>query len=191
MTGVDRPLGGGGGGDGLGWLNDRQRDGGIDRISLPTGVPGSLWLCGKQAVATRYDHGAWDTVVCLVERHELDGRYPDYLAWLAAGGDGAGRTAIWMPVHDLHAPSHADMSALVDRIVDRLRDGQRVLVHCAAGKGRAGTAAACVLVAMGVDADEALRTVATCRPGAGPEAGVQRELVAAFAAGVAGSADDR
>jgi protein-tyrosine phosphatase len=178
-------------GDGLGWLNDRQRDGGIDRIDLPTGVAGSLWLCGKQAVVTRYQAGVWDTVVCLVERHELDGRYPDYLAWLHATGDGPGRGAIWVPVHDLHAPPLHVMVDLVERVIEELRRDRRVLVHCAAGKGRAGTTAVCVLVALGLDPDAALHTVATCRPGAGPEAGVQRELVAAFAAGVAGSNGDR
>ena len=180
--------------DGLGWLNDRQRDGGVDRVALPASIPGSLWLCGKQAIVTRYDAGAWDTVVCLVERHELDGRYPDYVAWLDAAGDptgGAAGRAIWMPIHDLHAPPPAAMVDLVDRIVAALRRDRRVLVHCAAGKGRAGTTAVCVLVALGVEPDEALRTVATCRPGAGPEAGVQRELVAAFATLVAGSTGDR
>jgi hypothetical protein len=182
-----------GAGDGLGWLNDRQRDGGIDRIALPASVAGSLWLCGKQAVATRYGAGAWDTVVCLVERHELDGRYPDYVAWLDAAGDPTGREvgrSIWMPIHDLHAPPPAAMVDLVDRIVGELRRDRRVLVHCAAGKGRAGTTAVCVLVALGVDPEEASRTVATCRPGAGPEAGVQRDLIAAFAAVVAGSSGD-
>jgi protein-tyrosine phosphatase len=96
-----------------------------------------------------------------------------------------------VPIHDLHVPPLPVMVDLVDRIVDRLMDGQRVLVQCAAGKGRAGTTAVCALVALGVETDEALRTVATGRPGAGPEVGVQRELVSEFAALVGGSASDR
>lgn len=153
------------------WLNDRQRDGGIDRIPLPTHVPGTLWLCGKHAVATRYADGHWDTIVCLTERHEIAGHYPDYVAWLDGG------VAIWQPIHDLHAPPLGEMQALVDRIAVRLGEGDRVLMHCAAGKGRAGTTAVCLLVALGHDLDEALRIVATARPGAGPEAGVQLALV--------------
>ena len=165
--------------DGLGWLNDRQRDGGVDRIELPAGTSGELWLCGKHAVANRFDRGEWDTIVCLVERHELQGRYVDYLEWL----DARPSSAIWLPIHDLHVPTEAEMHHLVDAIVAELADGGRLLVHCAAGMGRAGTTAACVLVRLGLAVDEALATVHRCRPGAGPEAGVQLELVHAVAAG--------
>jgi hypothetical protein len=166
-------------GEGLGWLTERQRDGGVDRIELPVGTSGELWLCGKHAVATRFERGEWDTIVCLVERHELDGRYVDYLAWL----DARPSSAIWLPIHDLHVPTLDAMSALVAEIVARLRADERVLVHCAAGMGRAGTTAACVLAHLGLDIDEALAVVARCRPGAGPEAGVQLELVHALATG--------
>ena len=157
----------------LGWLNDRQRDGGIDRIRLPADLSGSLWLCGKHAIAPRFATDAWDVVVCLVERHELADRYPEYLAWLEA----AGQRAIVRPIPDLHAPASDVMIDLVDRIVARLVAGDRVLVHCAAGKGRAGTAAACLLVRLGAPVADALARVAADRPGAGPEAGAQRELV--------------
>lgn len=164
--------------DGLGWLTDRQRDGGVDRIPLPRRIDGDLWLCGKHAIAHRYASGAWDTVVSLVERHEIEDQYPDYTAWL----DRREVEVIWHPIHDLHAPPLDTMSELVGRVGERLQAGDRVVMHCAAGKGRAGTTAVCVLVASGVPLDDALRTVATARPGAGPEAGVQRDVVVAFAA---------
>ncbi len=168
----------------LGWLNDRQRDGGVDRVTLPTGVPGALFLCGKQAVATRYESDAWDTIVCLTERHELDGHYPDYVAWLDAAGPAATGPSprIWRPIPDLHAPTLVEMRALAGDVAARLRAGERVLMHCAAGKGRAGTTAVCVLVSLGLDADEALAVVGTCRPGAGPEVGAQLDLVRSFVA---------
>ena len=102
--------------DGLGWLNDRQRDGGIDRIPLPGDVDGDLWLCGKHAIARRYSSGAWDTVVSLVERDEIAGHYPEYTAWLDRTD-----SVIWHPIHDLHAPSLPAMSALVEQITERLR----------------------------------------------------------------------
>ena len=168
---ADRP------GDGLGWMSDRQRDGGVDPISLPDRVPGTLELCGKHAVVTRYESGTWDSVVCLVERHELDGRYGEYLAWLDSTPSGA----TWLPIHDLHVPPIGTMRELVDSIVARLGVGERVLIHCAAGMGRAGTTAACVLVRLGSSVDDALATVARCRPGAGPEAGVQLALVRDYA----------
>jgi protein-tyrosine phosphatase len=73
------------------------------------------------------------------------------------------------------------MSGRVDELAARLRAGETLVVHCAAGKGRTGTTAACVLMALGAGLDAALRQIAAARPGAGPEVGSQRELVEHFA----------
>lgn len=162
--------------DGLDWLTNRQRDGGIDRVPLPVGVAGELWLCGKRAVAARYRDPAWDTVVCLVEQHEIAGHHPDYLAWLRSCDE----RAHWHPIPDLHAPSLDAMRPLADEIGRRLIGSERVLVHCAAGFGRSGTVAVCVLITLGTGRTEALATVSTARAGAGPEVGAQRELVEQF-----------
>ena len=161
----------------------RSVDGGIDEIPLPA-VPGRLWLCGKHAIAPDPDEamstaGAAATVVCLTEAHELDDRYPEYVAWLRSE---AGGRAIWFPIHDLHAPPPTAALELVDDLAERLRAGESVLVHCGAGIGRAGTLAVCVLMRLGLGRDEALETVAAHRPMAGPEAGAQRDLVDALAA---------
>lgn len=162
------------------WLKRRQRDGGIDRVPLPAAVPGQLWLCGKHAIAPDptaaiAEVGGSATVVCLVERHELSDRYPDYVDWLDAAGHD---TAIWQPIHDLHAPAEPQAAALVDELAERLRSGATLLVHCGAGIGRTGTIAICVLIGLGLDQATAERVVAEARPGAGPEVGAQRELVA-------------
>jgi ADP-ribosyl-[dinitrogen reductase] hydrolase len=47
-----------------------------------------------------------------------------------------------------------------------VRQGGRVLVHCRGGLGRAGTVAARLLVELGTDPSEAIRTVRRVRPGA-------------------------
>lgn len=165
--------------DRLGWLSARQRDGGIDRIPLPAGVPGSLWLCGKHAIAPHPPaESGWSMVVCLTERHELADRYPDYVNWL----DRAGDRAIWWPIPDMHAPPPERMLPFVDDLADRLRNGGSMLVHCGAGIGRAGTTAVCVLIRLGLEPGAAERTVAESRPMAGPEVGAQRDLVDAVAA---------
>ena len=85
------------------------------------------------------------------------------------------------PVPDLHAPPLADVLPLLDELHERLHDGGRLLVHCGAGIGRAGTMATLVLVGLGMGEEEALAHVAAHRPMAGPEAGTQRELVSAVA----------
>lgn len=162
------------------WPRGRSRDGGVDRIPVP--APGSLWLCGKHAIGPDPDalltRVGGTTVACLTERHELDHRYPDYVAWLDRH---RGDRALWFPISDLHAPTLDRVVPFVDQLVARLRSGEHLVVHCAAGIGRAGTIATCVLVATGAELDDALRIVAEHRPMAGPEVGAQSALVEAFA----------
>jgi protein-tyrosine phosphatase len=118
------------------------------------------------------------TVVCLVEAHELEDRYPDYVQWLRINNGGC---AVWFPIHDLHAPDLDEALSLLDGLATRLHAGEHLLVHCGAGIGRAGTIATCLLIELGMEADEALDHVAAHRPMAGPEVGAQRDLVAALA----------
>lgn len=165
-------------------LTDRHRDGGIDEIPLPEGVPGRLWLCGKHVMGPGADAalarvGATH-VVCLVERFEIDDRYPAYVDWLGEAV-AAGR-ALWFPVPDLDVLTTARMQALFDHVVDRLRAGEHVIVHCAAGIGRSGTTAVAVLLHLGMDLPDALTHVRRHRPMGGPEVGAQLELVRAVAA---------
>jgi protein-tyrosine phosphatase len=100
--------------------------------------------------------------------------YPTYVDWLRAN---AGARAVWFQIHDLHAPPLAVMRPFLAGLVERLRDGEHLLVHCGAGIGRAGTTAVCLLMLLGHEADEALRIVADNRPMGGPEVGAQRDLV--------------
>ena len=172
--------------DGLGWLGARGRDGGIDRIPLPDGVPGGLSACGKHAIGPDHDaalaRAGATTVVCLVEAYELEDRYPEYLAWLRSAA--AAGTAVWFPIHDLHAPPLDRALELLAELRRRMDAGEHLLLHCAAGIGRTGTVAACLLIGMGMDAPAALAHVAAHRPMAGPEVGAQQDLVAAVAAQV-------
>lgn len=168
----------------MSWPTRRQRDGGIDEVPLPASVPGRLWLCGKHAIGPDRERaiaevGGRAVVVCLTEAHELAERYPDYLAWLRSE-DGIG--AVWWPIPDLHAPDVAAASTFVDELAGRLHAGEVLLMHCAAGIGRTGTIATCVLVRLGQPVTVARAVVAAARPGAGPEVGAQADLVATLAA---------
>jgi protein-tyrosine phosphatase len=160
------------------WPNERSATGGIDQVPL-AGSPGELWLAGKHAVgpnpqAAMAQVGA-TVVVCLNQIHELSDRYPEYPSWLTRN---APDRAVWFPIPDLSAPSLELVEPLLADLRERLASGQRLLMHCAAGFGRTGTVAACVLIQRGLGVEEALRHIATCRPMAGPEVGAQRDLVA-------------
>ncbi len=150
-------------------------DGGIHEIPLGT-LAGRLWLCGKHVAAPDPDRLLADTgadaIVCLTERHELLDRYPHYVHWLATDA-----RAVWFPVHDLHAPDPVAARPFLDGLLDRLREGQGLVVHCAAGIGRAGTTAVALLVLDGWPLDDALAHVRAHRPMAGPEVGAQLDLV--------------
>lgn len=163
------------------WLGPRGRNGGIDTIPLPRRA-GGLSLCGKHAIgpdhATAMAQCGAATVVCLVEDYELADRYPDYLAWLRAN---VGSNAVWFPIHDLHAATLSATEPFIAELVRRLDNGEHLLMHCAAGIGRTGTMATCVLMELGMSLPDALALVALHRPMAGPEVGAQRDLVNAWA----------
>jgi protein-tyrosine phosphatase len=158
------------------WRAERSRNGGADRIPLPSGVAGGLWLCGKHFIGPDVDEalrktGA-TTVVCLNQPGEIEDRYPEYVAWLRSH-----ERAVWFPVPDLHAPDVDAAVVFVDGLVARLHAGEVLLVHCGAGIGRAGTTAAAILMHLGASMDDAIATVAANRPMAGPEAGAQLDLL--------------
>ena len=153
-------------------------DGGIHEIPLPSSASGRLWLCGKHAIGPDPEGvlqrvGA-DGVVCLNEEHELADRYPEYVTWLRAQ---PAERALWYPIPDLHAPAFEQFAPVLTDIVDRVVAGNRLIVHCGAGIGRAGTTAVAMLVSLAVPLDEAIEHVRRHRPAAGPEVGAQLELV--------------
>lgn len=168
----------------MSWPRGRQRDGGIDRITLPEPVAGALFLCGKHVVApdpeaVRGELGSGTVVVSFNQPHDIV-RYDGYVAWLERSPD-----ARWLPVPDFHAPSLDEALPLLEEIAEMLRSGRPVLMHCSAGIGRAGTMAIAVLMTLGVPWSEALAQVARERRGAGPEVGSQSELIQALAAHLA------
>ena len=166
----------------MSWLSERSRNGGIDEVPLPRGA-GRLWLCGKHFIGpdpeATLERTEASTVVCLNDEAELVHRFPTYVRWLR---DNDGQRAVWWPVHDMHAPGLAGLTALVALVRARLDAGEGVVVHCGAGMGRAGSVAAAVLIAYGASVDAALAQVAASRPGAGPQTLAQELALTEFAA---------
>lgn len=85
----------------------------------------------------------------------------DYVAAVAE----AGLVLLRHPIPDHGVPtSLPDFVATITRLNDRLRAGESVLMHCAAGIGPTGLAAACSLVALGAVLDEAVTIVRATNP---------------------------
>jgi protein-tyrosine phosphatase len=74
---------------------------------------------------------------------------------------------------------------VVQAVVEELRAGRGVVVHCAGGTGRTGTVIACALAALGVSEGEVLKYMSTVNAARGkshgwPESEWQKNQVASF-----------
>lgn len=150
-------------------------------LPLPAPVPGRLWL---SAMPGRFDR--WDSflrqaererltlVACLTPTSEMEELAPDY-----AGAVRAGRLPFrWLqlPMPNYGVPEDpAGFRRAVAAMAGELRQGGSLLLHCAAGIGRTGTVAACLLKALGVPGDEAVQQVRAA--GSNPQNALQSGLV--------------
>lgn len=71
-----------------------------------------------------------------------------------------------VPTPDLTAPDMDEIDSAVEFIRDRISEKRPVMVHCAAGMGRAGTILACYHVKyMDCSGSEAVKRIREARPG--------------------------
>ena len=97
-------------------------------------------------------------VVCLTPRGELAELSPTYHAAVVQGT--VPFRWLNLPMPNFGVPEDAAaFRREVLQIAAALRNGDAVLLHCAAGMGRTGSTAACVLKALGLRTDEALQRV--------------------------------
>lgn len=134
-------------------------------VDLPDDVPGRLYL---HSMPGRYEpyQSTLDAVrmkgitkvVCLTSWEEIEAKSPAYARALQRNDVPWQQVAF--PIVDFGVPGDwASFLAFVTALVADLRAGANLLLHCAAGIGRTGTVASCVLVALGLAPDEAARRV--------------------------------
>lgn len=154
------------------------------RVHTGSEVTGSLWLAsmpGRFETWAEFDAERkridLALVLCLTPREEVALDAPAYHRAIVEGK---------LPFRWLHVPMRnfglpADLPAFhsaIAQVVAALRGGESVLLHCAAGIGRTGTAAVCVLKQIGFPTALALERVREA--GSNPENALQSGLVESF-----------
>lgn len=153
----------------------------LRRVRLPDGVPGSLWLSampGRFGSWRQFERDAQQAqlhmVVCLTGRDEMRELSPHYHAAVESGSTSF--QWLHLPVPNFGVPQdRAAFRQGVDRVVEALQAGRPVMLHCAAGMGRTGSMAACVLKALGLSSHEALERVRAA--GSNPQNAAQSGFV--------------
>lgn len=155
-------------------------------LELPSDCAGTLFLMGmpgyhradgspEEAYGCLQKHGV-EFLVNLVGIREMEERGVAYAEDWKAGRVPVDET-LHFPLDDYAVPADAGRFAwLAHRMAARLKKGGFGAVHCANGLGRTGLLAVAVLMAMGVDRDEARATVR--RAGSGAESQAQQEFLA-------------
>lgn len=114
------------------------------------------------------------TVVSLTSEDEIREKASDYGQAIDAGTFSIER--ISFPIGDYGTPSdRSGYLSLVRDLVDRLAQGEKILIHCGAGIGRTGTLAIAVLMALGMTYEQAARQV--LEAGSRPETEAQQDFL--------------
>lgn len=150
-------------------------------VSLPPQIPGTLWLAsmpgrfeGWRDFEAQAQRAGLGLVVCLTPRSEVASLSPAYHAALGQGTLPFRWTCLPMPNFGLPEDPPA-FRREVAQIAQALRQGESVMLHCAAGIGRTGSTAACVLKALGLNTADALQRVLDA--GSNPQTAQQSGLV--------------
>jgi protein-tyrosine phosphatase len=153
-------------------------------LPLPPQARGALWLSSMPgrlepwpAFLSEAQRVGLTAVVCLNPLTEVAELSPAYHAAIRAGE--LPFRFNHLPMRNFGLAAQADLfRASIEAVADDLARGESILLHCAAGMGRTGTVAACLLKRLGLPKEEALERVR--QAGSNPESAVQTGLVDTF-----------
>jgi protein-tyrosine phosphatase len=144
----------------------------VGRLAIMPRPRAGDWL--EDEVASWRQQGL-DVVVSLLEVREIAelglGEEPERCA-------SAGLRFLRFPIPDRDVPaSGTAVHQLVSALIEELKGGQGVGIHCRIGVGRSAVLAVCVLAALGVSVESAWTAVTKARGMSVPDTPEQREWV--------------
>ena len=146
------------------------------RLAIVPRPRGGEWL--EDEMASLREAGL-DALVSLLEPAEAADLGLEKEAHAAAA---AGFTFRSFPIADRGVPSSREqMLRLAADLVDALKDGKNVAIHCRQGIGRSAVVAAGVLISSGEDSATAVNAVSAARGTAVPETDEQQQWIDDFA----------
>lgn len=153
-------------------------------LPLPENMAGKLWLHSMpgrleswSAFCDDARRRQLDLIVCLNPLDEVSSVSPPYRTAIDTGT----LPCRWLLVPMRNFGVAADLcvfSEHIAQIIGELQQGRSVMLHCAAGIGRTGTVAACVLKQLGMSRSDALQRVRDA--GSNPESAAQSGLLNHF-----------
>lgn len=170
-------------------MGKMQRDFVIDFLAAGQGRLGMCRLPGYEVTELQADiarlaaEGAAEVVTLLQadELHLLLGMMEPEIGFFPRMAAATFRHRHF-PIRNGGVPESMDaFAALVEQVHEQVVAGRTVVLHCVAGHGRTGLAAACCLVRLGAEPDAAIVTVRTRRPGT-IETAAQAAYVGEYAA---------
>jgi atypical dual specificity phosphatase len=154
------------------------------QVIMPEHIPGALYLHSMPGI-----YESWNTflsmveaceithVVCLAEDLKIATKSPDYYAALKKGENAF--TIQRLEIPDFGVPYDLmEFKNGIEEAARHLSEGRNILLHCGAGIGRTGLAAACLLKACGLSFKQALASVK--QAGSFPETREQYHFVESF-----------
>ena len=155
------------------WINEGQ----TPRVALVPRPRGDDWLEDDLAGLKDAGIGVLVSLLCAEEAQELG------LAEEGAIAERLGMRFIAYPVPDRCTPPDGNgFRTLVSELADLVREGHRVGAHCRACIGRSTVLIASLLIALGMEPEDALRRIETARECWVPDTPEQRAWILQFQA---------
>jgi protein-tyrosine phosphatase len=157
----------------LNWI--REKDLWVGKLALAARPRGGDWL---EDELVNWKRAGIDCVLSLLTREEEEalglGSEAEYTV-----KQGMRFVSFAIPDREVPASKEAVVSLICDLKVE-LGAGRNVVVHCRQGVGRTGLMAACLLVSMGMNPEDAMKSLSIARGIEVPETEGQRQWIGRY-----------